>query len=191
MKSFDNHPDYGILGVAGSTFMSKSGQWWEDRTKMFGVVNHEHEGKKWQSKYSQNDENEVKETLVVDGLFIGLDKTKIKNKFDETVEGFHFYDVEFSFQNHLEDVKVGVIFNVRITHKSIGMTNEKWESNKQIFAEKYKDILPLKVKISETDKLKVLIGCLFFQKFTGSEMYVYELSKNLVKLNCVQFGILN
>jgi len=184
LKSFDNHADYGILGVAGSTYMPKSGQWWEDRSKMFGVVNHEHEGKKWQSKYSQNEEHEVKQTVIVDGLFISLDKNKIKKRFDETVEGFHFYDVEFTFQNHLEDVKVGVMFNVRITHKSIGMTNEKWENNKQIFAKKYKGILPLKVKISETDKLKVLIGCLFFQKFTGSEMYVYELSKNLVKLNC-------
>jgi hypothetical protein len=184
LRSFDNHSDYGILGVAGSTYMPKSGQWWEDRSKMFGVVNHEHEGKKWVSRYSQNEEHEVKQTVIVDGLFISLNKNKIKKRFDETVEGFHFYDVQFTFQNHIEDVKVGVIFNVRITHKSIGMTNEKWENNKQIFANKYKDILPLKVKITESDKLKVLIGCLFFQKFTGSEMYVYELSKNLVKLNC-------
>jgi hypothetical protein len=184
LKSFENHSDYGILGVAGSTSMPKSGQWWEDRSKMFGVVNHEHGGKKWASKYSQNEEHEVKQTVIVDGLFISLDKNKIKKKFDETVEGFHFYDVQFTFQNHLEDVKVGVIFNVRITHKSIGETNEKWEKNKQIFSEKYKDILPLKIKKTDKDKLKVLIGCLFFQKFTGSEMYVYELSKNLVKLNC-------
>lgn len=33
-------------------------------------------------------------------------------------------------------------------------------------------------------KLKVLIGCLSFSDRTGSEMYVYELSKNLVNLNC-------
>jgi hypothetical protein len=184
LRSFEKHSEYGILGVAGSTIMPKSGQWWEDRSKMFGVVNHEHEGKKWVSRYSQNEEHEVKQTVIVDGLFISLNKNKIKKKFDETVEGFHFYDVQFTFQNHIEDVKVGVIFNVRITHKSIGMTNEKWENNRQIFANKYKDILPLKVKITESDKLKVLIGCLFFQKFTGSEMYVYELSKNLVKLNC-------
>lgn len=32
--------------------------------------------------------------------------------------------------------------------------------------------------------LKVLIGCLFFKNFTGSEMYVYELARNLVKLDC-------
>lgn len=33
-------------------------------------------------------------------------------------------------------------------------------------------------------KIKVLIGCLYFFNRTGSEMYVFELAKNLVKLNC-------
>lgn len=28
--------------------------------------------------------------------------------------------------------------------------------------------------------LKILIGCILFREFTGSEMYVYELAKNLV-----------
>lgn len=184
LRSFEQNPEYGILGVAGSTYMPISGQWWEDRSKMFGVVNHEHEGKKWQSKYSNNSENEVKQTLIVDGLFISIDKNKISKKFDETVEGFHFYDVEFTFQNHLDGVKVGTIFNIRVTHKSIGMTNEKWEKNRQIFSQKYESVLPSKVKYDPKNKLKVLIGCLFFQKFTGSEMYVYELSKNLIKSNC-------
>lgn len=32
--------------------------------------------------------------------------------------------------------------------------------------------------------MKVLIGCLSFKEFTGSEMYVYELSKKLVLLGC-------
>jgi hypothetical protein len=63
------------------------------------------------------------------------------------------------------------------------MTNEKWEENRKIFSEKYKNNLPSKIKVTENDKLKVLIGCLFFREFTGSEMYVYELSKNLLKMN--------
>jgi hypothetical protein len=34
------------------------------------------------------------------------------------------------------------------------------------------------------NEIKILIGCIFFSEFTGSEMYVYELAKNLKKLNC-------
>jgi hypothetical protein len=32
-------------------------------------------------------------------------------------------------------------------------------------------------------KTKILIGCILFREFTGSEMYVYELSRELIKYN--------
>jgi glycosyltransferase involved in cell wall biosynthesis len=32
--------------------------------------------------------------------------------------------------------------------------------------------------------MKVLLACMFFRTFTGSEVYVYELAKELQKLNC-------
>lgn len=176
--------DYGILGVAGTTSMPKSGKWWENRKSMVGIVNHESGGKKWESKYSESQQNNILETLIVDGLFIVLHKKRIKEKFDESVEGFHFYDVTFSFKNHLAGVKVGVITNVRITHKSIGQTNEQWEENRKIFSEKFSEHLPKKLPFDPTRKIKVLISCLFFKTLTGSELYVYELAKNLMKLNC-------
>ena len=173
--------DYGILGVAGTPEMPKSGMWWEGR-RMLGVVNHEHEGRKWENKYSDDLGNQIRTAAVVDGLFIALHKKRISKTFDETVDGFHFYDINFSFRNLLDGVKIGVIFDVRVTHLSIGMTNESWEKNKQIFAEKYKDYLPKRVEIREDEKLKILISCLSFRTFTGSEMYVYELSKKLKSL---------
>jgi hypothetical protein len=182
-KIFDRNPEYSIVGVAGSTFLPKSGMWWEDRSKMIGIVNHEHEGKKWESKYSDSLQNNVKEVVIVDGLFISFDKNKIESLFDELVPGFHFYDVNFCFNNFTNNCKIGVITNIRITHKSIGMTNEQWEKNRLLFSEKNNDLLPVKIKINDNDKIKVLIGCLFFKEFTGSEMYVYELSKNLIKQN--------
>jgi len=184
VKTFSKNSEFGILGMAGTTNMPSSAMWWEDRTKMYGIVNHENDGKKWESKYSESLGNDVKEVVVVDGVFMSIDKTKIVEKFDESVDGFHMYDINFCFKNFLSNVKIGVITNIRLTHKSIGMTNEKWEENRKIFSEKYYSYLPSKIKYDNSSKLKVLISCLFFQKFTGSEMYVYELSKNLIKLNC-------
>jgi hypothetical protein len=173
--------DYGILGVAGSTSIPKSGMWWEDRRKMIGIVNHEHEGKKWESKYSNSLGKDIQPTIIVDGLFLVIHKQRIKNNFDESVKGFHMYDVDFCFQNYLEGVKVGVIFDIRITHKSIGMTNEEWDKNRILFSEKFKSNLPIKIAKTEKDKLKILLSCLSFKTFTGSEVYIYELAKNLVK----------
>jgi hypothetical protein len=186
LNHFKRKPDYGILGLAGTTNLPKSGKWWDDFSKMKGIVNHEHEGKKWESKYSASSGNQIDDVVLVDGLFIVINRKKIKEKFNEEIKGFHFYDVDFSFRNFIKDVKIGVMYDVRVTHKSIGQTNDQWEENRKIFSEKYKDVLPVKVKRNLTleSPLKVLLSCLFFKTFTGSEMYVYELARGLKKLNC-------
>lgn len=174
LKHFEK-TDFGILGVAGSTYLPKSGQWWEDPSKMIGIVNHESEGKKWESKYSEDLKDQIKKTVLVDGLFIALDKKKIVRNFDESVKGFHMYDVNFCFNNFLERVKLGVIFNIRITHKSIGQTNEQWEINRKIFSEKYQEILPARVIIDKEDFLKIL----FFVK--DAEFFSLSVQDNFYK----------
>ena len=186
LKHFKRSPEYGILGLAGSTQLPKSAKWWEDFSKMKGIVNHEHEGKKWESKYSASLGNQIEDVVLVDGLFIVLNKKNTKQPFNEEIKGFHFYDVDFSFRNFIEDVKIGVIYDVRVTHKSIGQTNDQWEQNRIKFAEKHKDNLPVKIKRNLTleSPIKVLLSSLFFKTFTGSEMYVYELARGLKNLNC-------
>lgn len=186
LKQFQKNPEYGIIGVAGSKSMPISGQWWEDRSKMYGRVQHTHEGKTWLSSYSEDLGQELEEVVVIDGVFFAVDKTKLKTTFNESVEGFHFYDVTFCFENTLKGVKVGVSTVVRVNHKSIGMTNEKWEYNRQQFAEMFKEQLPYKIKkvLRKNEKLKVLIGCLNFNGYTGSELYVFELAKQLIKEGC-------
>jgi glycosyltransferase involved in cell wall biosynthesis len=186
LKHFKRSPEYGILGLAGSTQLPESAKWWEDFSKMKGIVNHEHEGKKWESKYSASLGNQIEDVVLVDGLFIILNKKNIKQTFNEEIKGFHFYDVDFSFRNFIEDVKIGVIYDVRVTHKSIGQTNDEWEQNRIKFAEKNKVLLPVKIKRNLTldSPIKVLLSSLFFKTFTGSEMYVYELARGLKKLNC-------
>jgi glycosyltransferase involved in cell wall biosynthesis len=186
LKHFKRSPEYGILGLAGSTQLPESAKWWEDFSKMKGIVNHEHEGKKWESKYSASLGNQIEDVVLVDGLFIVLNKKNIKQTFNEEIKGFHFYDVDFSFRNFNEDVKIGIIYDVRVTHKSIGQTNDEWEQNRIKFAEKHKELLPVKIKRNLTleSPIKVLLSSLFFKTFTGSEMYVYELARGLKKLNC-------
>jgi len=183
LKHFERS-EFGIIGMAGTTQMPSSGMWWEDRRKMVGIVNHESGGKKWESKYAESLGNSIMETVVVDGLFIAVDKRKIKKNFNEDFKGFHFYDIPFCFENHIEGVKVGVITNIRITHKSIGQTNEQWEENRKLFETKYAKNLPVKLNYDPQRRIKVLISSLFFRTFTGSELYVYELAKNLIKQNC-------
>jgi pyruvyltransferase len=186
IKHFKRNPEYGILGVAGSTKLPVTGKWWEEPRRMRGIVNHEHEGKKWESKYSPSLSNKLDDVVLVDGLFMILNKKNIKKIFNEEVKGFHMYDVDFCFRNYIEDVKIGVLYDIRITHLSIGQTNQQWEKNREEFAERNITLLPVRIKkqMDINSPIKVLISSLFFKTFTGSEMYVYELAKELVKLNC-------
>lgn len=184
IKTHFEKTDYGILGVAGTTNMPETGRWWDSRNTMIGIVNHESEGKKWTSKYSDDLGKSIKPTVIVDGVFIALSKSRIKYTFDEEFEGFHFYDIAFCYRNYIEDVKVGVITNVRITHKSIGQTNQQWEDNREFFVKKYGENLPSKIPFDVNKRLKILLSCISFRNFTGSELYVFELAKSLIKLNC-------
>ena len=186
LKMFEKHPQYGILGVAGSKQMPVSGRWWETPRKMYGRVAHTHEGKTWLSTYSDDLNQEVEETVSVDGVFFAIDKTKIKKPFNEEVVGFHFYDVTFCFENYLEGVKVGVTTIVRINHKSIGMTNDEWENNRQQFAENFKNNLPVDIKkvFRKGESPKILISTVNINTGMVEQEYILDLVKKLKKENC-------
>ena len=184
LNHFKRDSEYGIIGIAGTRYLSKTGRWWDDFSKMHGAVYHEDEGKRWLTRYSKDVGNKLDDVILVDGLFFCVNKNLLKNKFNEEVKGFHFYDVDFCFSNYLEGVKVGVCSDIKVTHLSIGKTNEEWEDSRKTFSEKYKDNLPVKInrKLRKNEKLKILIACLNFNDFTGSELHVYELAKSLKEL---------
>jgi len=156
LKVFSKNPEFGIIGVAGSKFLPVSGRWWDVNQTMYGIVNHKHEGKKWTSTYSKP-LNKPEEVVLIDGLFMCFDKTKIKHKFDEQFEGFHFYDLSFCTPNYLDGVKIGVTTDIRLTHLSIGATNQSWEDKRKQFVEKYNDNLP--IDITNVDVCETFIFC--------------------------------
>lgn len=182
IKHFKRNPDYGILGVAGSKLLPESGRWWDKKTEMYGQVYHTHEGRTWLSKYSEHLGNKITETVIVDGVFFSVHKGRIKKQFNPEIKGFHFYDIDFCFNNRIEGVKIGVHYDIKINHMSIGQTNEEWEENRKNFVENNKDNLPLKINEDFSErKLRVLIGVLNFQTLTGSELSTLETAKALSK----------
>ena len=174
-----NHSEYAILGVAGSTFIPATGRWWDDRSKMYGIVEHTDSLKTWASEYS-NPIRGIQPVVMIDGVFMAIDPERIAAGFNENYGKFHFYDIPFCVDNYLSDCDVGVITSIRVLHESVGQTDPDWEANRLKFVEEYD--LPLR-HVSE-DKLRVLICCQFFKNYTGSEVSNYELSRELVKQGC-------
>lgn len=145
-KLFDTNPEYGIIGVAGADKIT-SGRWWDNRDNMFGIVAHEHEGKRHVNQYSKEQYiDNLKQVVVVDGLFMMVHKDRIKHKFNEQFNGFHFYDLPICVENHMDNVKIGLTTKIKLTHKSIGMTNKQWEKYKLLFEALYEKNFPLEIK---------------------------------------------
>ena len=143
LKHFRNQK-YGIIGLAGTNHLV-NGTWWAIRESMHGIVNHTDGVKKWTSNFSADQGDKIKDMIVLDGLFIAVDRSKLIHHFDEDFKGFHFYDLSFCFPNYLDGVDLGVITDIRVTHMSIGETNNMWEENKKLFEKKYKEELPITI----------------------------------------------
>ncbi|NJO61968.1 MAG: hypothetical protein HC836_28115 [Richelia sp. RM2_1_2] len=140
-----NHNNYHIIGVAGTNYMPASGRWWDLPHTMIGIVDHTNGLREWTSNYSPKEYFGVKPSVIIDGLFMAFDPEEIEHGFDESFNGFHFYDLGFCFPNYLAGCNIGVVTNIRILHQSMGMTNAEWEKNRILFAEKYKDELPCQI----------------------------------------------
>lgn len=139
---------YGIMGLAGSTELKKEqeGCWWKNikNTKglhdaMVGRVWHKNNGHEYESNYGKKD-NGCEDAVLIDGVFIAIDKRRIKHNFDEkNFSGYHFYDLSFCLPNFIDNVKIGVTYNIKLTHLSIGQVNEQWHKNKELFFSLYND----------------------------------------------------
>jgi GT2 family glycosyltransferase len=147
--------EYGILGLAGTTDLNENGIWWGDNTKMIGIVNHKHNNRTFESKYSNSYGKNIIDVVTIDGLFIGVNKNKLQKGFVEEFNGFHYYDISFCVENLLNGVKIGVIFDITVTHNSIGQTNDEFEKNRQIFIKKYEKNLPLKINVEEIRDINI------------------------------------
>jgi hypothetical protein len=146
LRLFNEHEDYGIIGVAGSAEFDSNAAWWQ-YSKKYGQVLHRHNGKSWLTAFSPLLDKDLQEVCVIDGLFMAVNRNRVSKNFDKELPGFDFYDIDFCLANYLDGkTKIGVTTNIRIAHNSIGQLSEGWHKNREVINEKYKEYYPIKVK---------------------------------------------
>lgn len=138
-----NNSDYSIIGVAGGKTLINSCVWWQTKSDMVGIVEHTDGYNTWVSEYSKEKKGQITPVVLIDGLFMAIDCNNIEYKFDEDFGKYHFYDLPICIKNFNSGFKIGVTTDIRILHKSMGITNQKWEDNRKKMTEKFKDMLPL------------------------------------------------
>lgn len=145
LRLFNEHEEYGIIGVAGSAQFDERAAWW-NYEKKFGQVLHRHDGKAWLTQFSPLLDKDLEDVCVIDGLFIAVHRGRISKTFDPQYK-FDFYDVSFCLDNYLDGkTKIGVTTNIRLAHNSIGQMRPDWYASRESINEKYKDYYPIELK---------------------------------------------
>src|SRR5262245_66079790 len=82
---------------------------------------------------------------ALDGVFLAMRRDVPRAvAFDaETFDGFHLYDLDFSFRAHRAGYKLGVAPELTLIHASTGHFNRTWQVYGQRFPAKHADALTL------------------------------------------------
>lgn len=121
---------YDVLGVAGTTRLRDS-HWISAGTPHIHgqVVQPDGAGAWILNLFCRHPvTTEAEPVQAVDGLFIAVRRSVAEAvRFDaERFDGFHLYDLDFSFRAHLAGYRVGVAHDLLIYHQSAGNKDEVW-----------------------------------------------------------------
>jgi hypothetical protein len=131
---------YDIVGLAGTkkADLSRPPAWhlMSDRQDHCGEVAHSHEKQVWTTCFGPTDSR----VLIMDGLFIAVNVSKLVNsdvRFDERFD-FHHYDLTLCLRANKNKLKLGVT-PIRVVHFGLGdsMNTPEWQKSSELFKEYY------------------------------------------------------
>lgn len=158
---FEANSEVGVVGIAGSSYKSRSISGWYTGVQEYDCMNITHRIKGQDDKmiYGFTDNEEEKEVVCVDGVFIVCRKAVWEGiRFNDTLlKGFHFYDIDFSVRAS-KQVKVYVTGKIDMIHITKGGDfGEKWVKDALLFHDYYKNNLPVSVSKSDLPYAEYLV----------------------------------
>lgn len=143
-----NEPDCGVIGFAGGRMKAKAPTGWG--TSSYGIRTnyiHLYKGKE-RLRVVNPQHEEYSEVISIDGLCIFCSRQRWENiKFDEqTLKGFHCYDIDFSIACKVAGYRNYVCQIVSIKHFSNGSYDQTWWNESVKMHKKWSKYLPLYVK---------------------------------------------
>jgi glycosyltransferase involved in cell wall biosynthesis len=183
---FTANPEYGLLGIAGSSHKTSTASgWWdcEDKYKSVNIIQHYTDGKiiKENVGFDQSNLNEV---VLIDGVFLVLRKG-LNIFFDETLKGFHHYDLNLAVETRKKKYKIGVTNQVLIEHFSCGNLDNQWINATIKMHNLYKDVLPMSVHNNISVEAEIFAAKRFLNYCFkwGSKKQILQSSFSLYLLN--------
>lgn len=162
-----------LLGFAGTSEVRDAHWWAAGPAAMRGAVAHAAPAARQLSLFVYGvTTDEVMPAQALDGLcFIAHRRAITTQQFDaDTFDGFHLYDIDFSYRAHLAGLRVGVMSDVPIIHFSAGSFDANWQRYRERFLNKHAGALglspdvpvpapqPLKARVADFQNIDELLG---------------------------------
>jgi len=161
LNTFNDDPELGILGVAGSYYKPLSPSGWLGQgidTECSNLIqSYKFKDEAPNLNYKNPLNTPVAEVACIDGLWFCVPKVIAeKYKFDDiTFKGFHCYDQDFSLLVGTE-YKVAVTYGVLLTHLSEGRFDKAWLAEVIKLHQKWDNMLPVnKGHLEEKQSLQI------------------------------------
>ncbi len=150
------NPTCGIVGIAGGALVTNVPGSWSDDGGMVNIIQSNHHSKK-RTLRPHGFQGKYREVVLLDGVFLCMRRELLHQiRFDETIGGFHGYDLDISIQSHVAGYSNFVIYDVLLEHFSIGDRSRRYYDNLLQLFDKWEDSLPIFSRDYPTNKRKYL-----------------------------------
>jgi len=136
--------DFDILGFAGTRKLINDYWWGAGLPSISGAMSHALPHCLTLNVWNVEPWPVVDDIVAIDGLCMAMRREAAEAiGFDaETFDGFHLYDLDFSFSAWRAGKKLGVCCDIPVIHASIGSYDAHHAHYGRRFLEKHRDLLP-------------------------------------------------
>ena len=135
--------EFDVVGIAGTTRLI-DGMWTSAGDPYcFMVVAYPEAGGLYSVRYAGKGPLCVSDIQALDGCFLACRRTVATEVgFDSRAfDGFHFYDLDFTFRAYLRGFRMAVCRDIALIHASMGHLDEKWQRYRDRFEAKHREHL--------------------------------------------------
>ena len=141
-----------VLGIAGTTTLTGPAYAWAGRPSVRGWLFHQSRDGLYDAAIFDLDAGLATDIVALDGAFFCARREAVERVgFDsDTFDGFHLYDIDFSYRAHLAGFRIGVTHDIVIAHESVGNFNEIWKIYADRFMAKFPALRGERIPVSLT-----------------------------------------
>lgn len=153
---FNQVPTLGVLGVYGVNSYVEQGGWWMCNRKM-NATGRIVQGLPNGSFFLMQDNPKgfVDDLVMVDGCYMAIRGSLLKQQRFAAMDGYHFYDASYCISViENTDYTVGVNTDILVTHKSEGPVGEAWSTSRDSYINKLKEKYEFPITVEKIRSIK-------------------------------------